>query len=57
MQDRERREHEKGKAEGLREGEQKAKVELIRNMRAEGLDDALIAKVMKLSEKEVAEIT
>ena len=53
------RERAKGKKEGIKEGrkegEQKAKIELIRNMRAEGIDDALIAKVMKLSEKEVAE--
>ena len=46
----------KGKAEGRKEGEQKAKIEFIRNMRAEGMDDALIAKVMKLSEKELAEL-
>ena len=45
-----------GKAEGRKEGEQKAKIECIRNMRAEGLDDALIAKVVKLSENEVATI-
>ena len=45
------KERKKGEAKGRKE----RTIELIRNMCAEGLDDALIAKVMKLSEKEVAE--
>ena len=48
-----------GEAKGLKIGEAKGRkertIELIRNMRAEGMDDALIARVMKLSEKELAE--
>ena len=43
-----------GRKEGKAEGRKERTIELIRNMRAEGLDDALIAKVMKLSENEVA---
>ena len=48
------KERKKGEKKGKAEGRKERTIELIRNMRAEGIDDALIAKVMKLSEKEVA---
>ena len=49
------RERAKGRREGEAKGRRERTIELIQNMRAEGMDDALIAKVMKLSEKEIAE--
>ena len=54
-----------GKAEGLKEGKAAGKaegrkertVELIRKMRAEGMNDVLIARLTELSEEEVAALT
>jgi len=45
-----------GKAEGKMEGRKERTIEIVRKMRAEGMDDALIAKVTELSESEVAAI-
>ena len=55
------RERKKGIEEGIKKGEKKGKeegrrertIEIVRNMRAEGMNDALIAKLTKLSEEEV----
>ena len=55
------RERKKGIGEGIKKGEKKGKeegrrertIEIVRNMRAEGMNDALIAKLTKLSEEEV----
>ena len=38
------------------EGRKERTIEIVRKMRAEGMDDALIAKVTELSESEVAAI-
>ena len=45
-----------GKADGKMEGRKERTIEIVRKMRAEGMDDALIAKVTELSESEVAAI-
>ena len=50
------KERAKGKKEGKVEGRKERTIEIVRKMRAEGMDDALIAKVTELSESEVAAI-
>jgi predicted transposase/invertase (TIGR01784 family) len=45
-----------GKAEGLAEGEAKGKVEVARNMKAEGLSAALISKIIGLPVPEIEKL-
>ena len=48
-----KREREKGKQEGLKEGAQNSKIEIAKAMLADGMEIAKVAKLTKLSVKEV----
>ena len=54
IKDMKKREREKGKQEGLKEGAQNSKIEIAKAMLADGMDISRVAKLTNLSVKEVA---
>ena len=53
IKDMKKREREKGKQEGLKEGAQNSKIEIAKAMLADGMEIAKVAKLTNLSVKEV----
>ena len=53
IKDMKKREREKGKQEGLKEGAQNSKFEIAKAMLADGMEIAKVAKLTNLSVKEV----